>query len=68
MISKAEQQLAFEKVYNKLNAAQKKAVDTIEGPVMTGPSMVSTAFFCAAFNLLYTFSKASCCSALLIMG
>ena len=45
MISKADQQLAFEKVYQGLNEAQKKAVDTIEGPVMViaGPGTASHA-------------------------
>jgi DNA helicase-2/ATP-dependent DNA helicase PcrA len=44
MISKADQQLAFEKVYNGLNDAQRKAVDTIEGPVMViaGPGTGKT--------------------------
>jgi DNA helicase-2/ATP-dependent DNA helicase PcrA len=44
MISKVDQQLAFEKVYNGLNDAQRKAVDTIEGPVMViaGPGTGKT--------------------------
>jgi len=44
MISKADQQLAFEKVYQGLNQEQKKAVDTIEGPVMViaGPGTGKT--------------------------
>ena len=44
MISKADQQLAFENLYNRLNEAQKKAVDTIEGPVMViaGPGTGKT--------------------------
>lgn len=44
MISKADQQRVFEEVYNGLNEAQKKAVDTIEGPVMViaGPGTGKT--------------------------
>lgn len=44
MISKADQQRAFEQVYKGLNEAQKKAVDTIEGPVMViaGPGTGKT--------------------------
>jgi DNA helicase-2/ATP-dependent DNA helicase PcrA len=44
MINKADQQLAFDKVYNGLNEAQRKAVDTIEGPVMViaGPGTGKT--------------------------
>ena len=44
MISKAEQQLAFENLYKRLNEAQRKAVDTIEGPVMViaGPGTGKT--------------------------
>ena len=44
MISKAEQQKAFEEVYGALNAEQKLAVDTIDGPVMViaGPGTGKT--------------------------
>ena len=44
MISKADQQLAFENLYKRLNEAQRKAVDTIEGPVMViaGPGTGKT--------------------------
>jgi len=44
MISKAEQQKAFEEVYIALNAEQKLAVDTIDGPVMViaGPGTGKT--------------------------
>ena len=44
MISKADPQLAFENLYKRLNEAQKKAVDTIEGPVMViaGPGTGKT--------------------------
>jgi DNA helicase-2/ATP-dependent DNA helicase PcrA len=44
MISKADQQQAFDKVYKGLNEAQRKAVDTIEGPVMViaGPGTGKT--------------------------
>jgi DNA helicase-2/ATP-dependent DNA helicase PcrA len=44
MISRAEQQAAFEAIYKNLNTAQKKAVDNIEGPVMViaGPGTGKT--------------------------
>jgi DNA helicase-2/ATP-dependent DNA helicase PcrA len=44
MISRAEQQVAFEAIYKNLNTAQKKAVDNIEGPVMViaGPGTGKT--------------------------
>ena len=44
MISRAEQQAAFEAIYQKLNSAQKRAVDNIEGPVMViaGPGTGKT--------------------------
>jgi len=44
MISRAEQQAAFEAIYKDLNNAQKQAVDNIEGPVMViaGPGTGKT--------------------------
>ena len=44
MITRAEQQAAFDAIYNNLNQAQKQAVDTIEGPVMViaGPGTGKT--------------------------
>ena len=44
MITRAEQQAAFESIYKNLNQAQKQAVDTIEGPVMViaGPGTGKT--------------------------
>ncbi len=44
MISRAEQQAAFEAIYKNLNSAQKQAVDNIEGPVMViaGPGTGKT--------------------------
>lgn len=44
MISRAEQQAAFDAIYKDLNKAQKQAVDTIEGPVMViaGPGTGKT--------------------------
>ena len=44
MITRAEQQAAFEAIYKDLNQAQKQAVDTIEGPVMViaGPGTGKT--------------------------
>ena len=44
MISRAEQQAAFEAIYENLNSAQKQAVDNIEGPVMViaGPGTGKT--------------------------
>ena len=44
MISREEQQVAFEAIYKNLNTAQKKAVDNIEGPVMViaGPGTGKT--------------------------
>ena len=44
MISRAEQQAAFEAIYKNLNTAQKKAGDNIEGPVMViaGPGTGKT--------------------------
>ncbi len=44
MITRAEQQAAFDAIYKDLNQAQKQAVDTIEGPVMViaGPGTGKT--------------------------
>ena len=44
MISKAAQLKAFNAIYSALNEQQKKAVDTIEGPVMViaGPGTGKT--------------------------
>ena len=44
MVTKTEQQAAFNKVMSGLNPAQKKAVDNMEGPVMViaGPGTGKT--------------------------